>query len=158
MYGRTAVALAALVVAAACSGGDLNQPMSPDGISSANNESYARSGSLHIEKDCTNYFGRAGDTCTITESNLTEIGVGTTIHYLQAANPDFTLSSDVVVDPPGPGNNAAFGHCTLSLVTGLGACVLSGGTGRFVFFQASVAVTPVGGPVFDWDGTYNYGR
>src|SRR5450756_317440 len=148
--------LAALVVAAACSGRDLNQPMSPDGVMSANDRgsslaSFPRSGTLNIEKDCSSYALQAGDTCTITKSNLKEIGIGTTIHYLQAANPDFTVSSDVVLDPPGPGNNAAFGHCTLSLVTGIGVCMLSGGTGKFTFFQASVDVTPVGGPIYAWD-------
>ncbi|MFL5483668.1 MAG: hypothetical protein ACJ8AK_15910 [Gemmatimonadaceae bacterium] len=156
-YGTTTVALAALGVAAACSG-DLNRSLSPDGISRANNEAFARSGTVNIQKDCTAYALRAGDTCTITKSNLKEIGIGTTIHYLQAANPDFTLSSDVVLDPPGPGNNAAFGHCTLSLVTGIGVCVLSGGTGKFMFFNASVDVTPLGGPIFAWDGTYSYSR
>ena len=156
-YGTTAVALATLVVAAACSG-DLNRLVSPDGISAANSESFARSGALNIEKDCANYFGRSGDTCTISKSNLKEIGIGTTIHYLQAANPDFTLSTDVVLDPPGPGSNAAFGHCTLSLVTGIGECVLSGGTGKFTFFEASVAISPIGGGFFAWDGTYSYGR
>jgi hypothetical protein len=152
------VALTAVVVAAACSGGDSYHPMSPDGISSANNESYARSGSVHIEKDCTNYFGRAQDTCTITKSNLKEIGVGTVIHYLQQANQDFTLSSDVVIDPPGPGNNVVFGHCALSLVSGIGICGLSGGTGKFTFFHATVDVSPAGGKLFDWDGTYSYGQ
>ena len=161
-YGM-ALALTALVVAAACSGRDLNQPMSPDAISSANDRETGlalspRSGSLNIEKDCTAYALQAGDTCTITKSNLKEIGVGTTIHYLQAANPDFTLSTDVVLDPPGPGNNVAFGHCTLSLVTGTGTCALSGGTGKFTFFEASVAISPIGGAFFAWDGTYTYSR
>jgi hypothetical protein len=156
-YGM-AVALTALVVAAACSGGDLNQPLSPDRNSIATNESSARSGSLHIEKDCTNYFGRAGDTCTITKSNFKGFEVGSVIHYLQAANPDFTISTDVVLDPPGSGNNTAFGHCTVDLLAGTGVCAFSGGMGKFADLRAIVAVSPVGGPIYAWDGTYSYGR
>ena len=160
-YGRTTVALTTLAVAAACSGGDLSQPVSPDGISSANTAvtgltSAARSGGLHTVKDCTNYF--TSDTCTITQSNLKEIEVGSVVHYLQKANPDFTVSSDVILDPPRPGNNRAFGHCNVNLVTGLGECVFSGGTGKFTFFHARVDVTPAGGPFFAWDGTYSYHR
>ena len=163
MKYRMAVAVTALVVAAACSGSDLNQPTSPDGVSSANKavssmESSARGGSLHTEKDCTYYQGRAGDVCTITKSSLKEIEVGSVIHYLQAANPDFTASSDVILDPPGPGNNTAFGHCTVNLLTGTGICVFNGGTGKFTFFHARVDVTPVGGPIYAWNGTYSYGQ
>jgi hypothetical protein len=158
-YGRTIVALTALVVAAGCSSGDLNQPVSPDGVSSASKvatslASAARSGSLQTQKDCSNYF--TNDTCTITQSNLKEIEVGSVVHYLQKANPDFTVSSYVFLDPPGPGNNRAFGHCNVNLITGLGECVFSGGTGKFTFFNARVDVTPVGGPVFAWSGTYSY--
>jgi hypothetical protein len=157
-YGTTTVALAALVVAAACSG-DLNQPVSPDGISSANSESFARSGPLHTQKDCTNYYGRVGDTCTITKSNLSEIEVGSVIRYLVAANLEtLTYDGPVVLDPPGPGNNAAAGHCTVNLAAGTGVCAFSGGTGKFAFFNASVDVTPVGGVIYAWDGTYSYGR
>src|SRR2546423_3823618 len=83
-YGTMAVALTALVVAAACGGSD--QPVSPDGVTNPNNPvAGARIGTLHTEKDCTNYFGRAGDSCTITKSNLREIAVGSIRHYLPTA-------------------------------------------------------------------------
>ena len=155
-YGM-AVALTAMVVAAGCSSGDLNQPLSPDRISSANNESSARSGILATEKDCTNYYGRAGDTCTLTESNVKEIEVGSTVHYLVAANLEtLTYDGAVVLDPPGPGNNAAFGHCTVNLAAGTGICMFSGGTGKFTSFNARVDVTPVGGAIYAWNGTYSY--
>lgn len=75
---------------------------------------------------------------------------------------DWCLSTqrdtDVILNQPGPGNNVAFGHRTLSLVTGVGACSLSGGTGRFTRFQADVDVSPLGWPNFAWDGTYSYSR
>ena len=33
---------------------------------------------------------------------------------------------------------------------------LSGGTGQFAGFEASVAVTYTGGPNWAWDGTYSF--
>jgi hypothetical protein len=62
----------------------------------------------------------------------------------------------VVLDPPGPGNNTAFGHCELEFATGVGRCTFSGGTGKFTWFQASVAVSYLGGPNWAWDGTYSF--
>ena len=121
-----------------------------------------RSGDLHVRKDCSNggtepYAGQAGDFCTIRSSNLGAIEVDSKVVYAQAA--DFTthtLDSDVVLDPPGPGNNLAFGHCHLDLVTGVGLCTFSGGTGKFTLFHASVNVSHLGGPHYAWDGTYNF--
>ena len=55
------------------------------------------------------------------------------------------LDSDVVLDPPGPGNNTAFGHCAVNLGDGTGRCTWSGGTGKFTWFHASVDVSPRGG-------------
>ena len=150
-YG-TMAALTALVVAAACSGSD---PVSPSVVTNPNSPvSGARLGNLHTEKDCTNYFGLAGDTCTITKSNLTEIAVGSVIEYLQAANSDFTASTDVVLDVGG--SSKAFGHCTVNRITGTGVCEFRGGTGKFSFFNALVDVTRVGGVIDAWDGTYSF--
>jgi len=153
-YGTMTVTFTALVVAAACTGRDA---LSPNGITNPNNPVLeARSGNLNTQKDCAKYFGLAGDTCTITKSNLTEIGVGSVIHYLQAANSDFTASGDVILDAGG--SNKAFGHCTVERLTGTGVCVFNGGTGRFSFFSARVAVTPVGGVIDAWDGTYSFSQ
>ena len=110
-----------------------------------------------MEKECSTYVGQAGGHCTITASNLKAIEVGSTITYLQAA--DFgtgTLNTDIVLDPPGPGNNTAFGHCEVNLVTGFGSCTLSGGTGKFTWLSASVEVTPVGGVNWEWDGPFSF--
>ena len=96
-----------------------------------------RSGDLQVTKECSGYTGGAGSFCTITSSNVKAIEVGSRILYLQ---PDqlFTPSgSDVVLDPPGAGNNTAFGNCSL----GLGVCTFSGGTGKFTGFHASVDVS-----------------
>ena len=50
--------------------------------------------------------------------------------YAQAAGAT-SLDSDIVLDPPGRGNNKAFGHCALDFATGIGLCTFSGGTGKF---------------------------
>src|SRR5439155_7679609 len=91
-----------------------------------------RSGDLHVTKECSGYTGGAGSFCTITSSNVKAIEVGSRIVYLQPANLFTSSGSDVVLDPPGPGNNKAFGHCSLFL----GVCTFSGGTGKFTWFDA----------------------
>ena len=114
-----------------------------------------RIGDLHVAKECSGYNGGPGSFCTITSSNVQAIEVDSRILYLQ---PDklFTPSgSDVVLDPPGPGNNTAFGHCSLVLRV----CTFSGGTGKFTWFNATVRVSP---PTPDdpdnwhWEGTYSF--
>jgi hypothetical protein len=63
----------------------------------------------------------------------------------------------MVLDLPGPGNNTASGHCRLNLVTGIGLCTFSGGTGKFTHFAASVNVSPpTDGVNWHWDGTYSF--
>ena len=112
-----------------------------------------RSGDLHVTKECSGYTGGAGSFCTITSSNVKAIEVGSRILYLQPDQLFTPLGSDVVLDPPGPGNNTAFGHCSLAL----GVCTFSGGTGKFTWFHARVDVTH--SPDFSlwfWEGTYSF--
>lgn len=117
--------------------------------------SFPRSGELHIEKECSQYAGQAGQFCTITSSNLAEIEKGTRVIY--ASNFVFPLlDSDVALELPGPGNNRAFGHCSLDATTGVGRCTFSGGTGKFTHFSARVDVSYLGGPDWAWDGTYSF--
>src|SRR5262245_6599429 len=71
-----------------------------------------RSGELHVTKECSQNAGLAGQFCTITSSNVDAIEVGSRVIYLTARGPA-GLDSDVILEPPGPGNNRAFGHCTL---------------------------------------------
>jgi hypothetical protein len=116
-----------------------------------------RSGDLHVTKECSQYTHLAGGFCTITSSNLAAIPVGSKVIYLQALV-GTVLETDVVLDPPGPGNNMAFGHVHLDLVTKLGTVTFAGGTGKFKWFTGSVAVTqnlavPFG---WFWDGTYSF--
>ena len=66
------------------------------------------------------------------------------------------LDTDVTLDPPGPGDNQAFGHCRLDLASGVGLCTFSGGTGKFTHFEASAAVSSLGRPKWAWNGTYSF--
>ena len=142
----TAVALAA------CSDTTAPKPLEPERLLAA---ASPRSGALHVTKDCSTYTGHAGDTCTITSSSVPQIEAGSRVVYASDAV-GASLDTDVRLDVPGPGNNAAFGHCTLSLATGIGECNFSGGTGKFTWFHASIAVSPLGGPNFAWDGSYGF--
>ena len=156
MY-RMALPLVGLLAAAGCGGRDVTDPLSPARAPGASaSMSSARSGDLNVEKECHAYTGGAGEICTITKSNVKEIEIGSTITYAQAAGSDGMLSTDIVLDPPGPGNNHAFGHCALNLATGIGVCTLSGGTGKFTWIHARVDVSPLGWPNFAWDGEYSY--
>jgi hypothetical protein len=114
-----------------------------------------RSGDLHVTKECSEYQGRAGQFCTITSSNVKAIEVGSRVFYAQAAGAT-SLDSDVILDTPGPGNNAAFGHCRLDFATRLGLCTFSRGTGTFSHFDASAHVSSLGGFGWAWDGTYSF--
>jgi hypothetical protein len=146
-----ASAIIASVVTTACSDTTAPEQVAPGDVS------FARSGALQVTKDCSLYFGHAGEFCTITASNLKQIKAGSRVFYASdAVGP--SLDTDVVLDLPGRGNNRAFGHCTLSLATGVGVCTFSGGTGKFKRFHASVAVSYLGGPNFAWNGTYSFDR
>ena len=114
----------------------------------------ARSGELHVTKECSEFTGQAGSFCTITSSNVKAIEVGSRIVYAQAAGAA-SLNSDVTLDLPGRGNNKAFGHCALDFATGIGLCTFSGGTGKFTHFQAMAHVSYLGGRDWAWDGTYS---
>ena len=152
--GLCAVALAA----GACADGR-GVPTSPSAGPSVSPlaASSPRSGDLNVTKECSQYAGLAGQFCTITSSNVEAIEVGSRVIYLAARGPAGT-DSDVVLEPPGPGNNRAFGHCTL--VAPVRRCTFSGGTGKFTHFQATAAVSlPLGGPGgpnFSWTGTYSF--
>ena len=118
-------------------------------------ESSPRSGALQVTKECSEYTRLAGGFCTITSSNLKQIEVGSKVIYAIAPGPT-VLDSDVVLDPPGPGNNKAFGHCRLDLASGIGLCTFSGGTGKFTHFNARADVSSLGRPNWAWDGTYSF--
>jgi len=115
-----------------------------------------RSGALHVTKECSQYFGHAGEFCTITSSNLNAIKVGSRVVYTAAADPIAgVLDSALVID--GPGNNSAFGHVVLDLSTLSGVVTLSGGTGEFTHFHAGpITVACPAFPDCSWDGPYSF--
>jgi hypothetical protein len=123
-------------------------------VASSADSTSPRSGELHVTKECSHYFGQAGQFCTITSSNLDAIRPGTNVVYTSAAGAT-SLDSNLVLD--GPGNNNADGHVTLGFLTGTGVVTFSGGTGQFSGFHASVVVTfnPTDG-LWHWDGTYSF--
>jgi hypothetical protein len=120
--------------------------------------SFPRSGELHVTKECTEYTRLAHGFCTITSSNIEEIEVGSRVYYTVASGPAI-LDSDVTLEPPGPGNNRAFGHVVLALAAGQGTVTFSGGYGKFSHFSGAVTVTRIGAPAlktWSWDGTYSF--
>ena len=118
-----------------------------------------RSGSLVVAKECSGFIPtNVPPYCTITSSNLAAIPKGSRILYLDPDGLGTTTGGAVVLDPPGPGNNKAFGRCFLG-----GDPMrreFSGGTGMFTWFHASVVVT-VTDPntpkeLWHWVGTYSF--
>jgi hypothetical protein len=125
---------------------------------SATNERTRR---LHTTKECSEYTGAAGDWCTVTVSNIRRLPIGTKVLYSQGAGvPENLLDSNVVLDD-GDGNRAV-GRCTLDLMTGLGLCTFSDGTGQLAGFEARIDVTcpsrTGSADECDWDGTYSFNR
>ena len=112
-----------------------------------------RAGILDVTKECSQFTGEAGSFCTITSSNLHAIPAGSKVVYASAPGAG-VLDSDLVVYTRGA--NAAYGHVVLDVETGTGTLTLSGGTGQFKKFSASVAVSYLGGPNFGWRGSYSY--
>jgi hypothetical protein len=124
------------------------------GIVAAAGSATPRSGALHVTKECSDYHGLAGEHCTITSSSLKAIPVGSTVVYADAAVFPW-LDTDIVLYTRGA--NAAHGHVHVYLPTFSGTITFSGGTGQFKKFQATLALSPLGGVDFAWDGTYSYG-
>ena len=118
---------------------------------SAQNTGTPRSGELHVTKECSQYYGNAGEFCTIVGSNLNAIDAGMNVVYTSPFGAT-GLDSDLVLD--GPDNNDAYGHVILNSVTS--EVTFSGGTGRFSGFHASVAVTQSDDGLWHWDGTYSF--
>jgi len=114
-----------------------------------------RSGVLKVYKECSEYTGLSGSFCTIKSSTLEEIKAGSKVVYLQPKS----LASDVILDPPGPGNDKAYGRCSLNKA-GNGTCVFTRGTGVFAGFHANLRVThlgdPAASPFYYWDGPYSF--
>ena len=154
------IAIMAAVVTTACSDATAPKQLVPGTVAATAlapsfSATFPRSGALHITKECSQYTRLAGGFCTITSSNLDGIEVGTKVIYAVASGAT-VLNSDVVLAPPGPGNNKAFGHVVLDLASGQGVVTISGGTGRFTWLNASVVVSRLVRPNWAWEGTYSF--
>lgn len=143
----------------------------------------AKSGDLHLEKNCSAYHaagGPAGGFCTFVYSNIPEIiPVGSSIFVDQAfgipsvppplsglASNRPMLDSNVLIYV-GTGDWAV-GRCTFDGTTFLGLCTISDGVGSLAGFHARWEVSPcpalpattTGCPVagmadFEYNGTYS---
>ena len=136
LIGIVAIVGAALVVTAGATG-----------------KSAARSGALHVTKECSQYDGSVGSFCTITSSNISAIKPGMRVVYLASPAAGILNANLVLTSGNGP---EAFGHVVLNLMTQQGTVTFSGGTGRFSNFQANVGVTLGSGGAWHWDGTYSF--
>ena len=116
-----------------------------------------RSGDLVVAKECSGFVNDP-PYCTITASNLAAIPQGSRIVYLDPSGLAEPTGGAVVLDPPRPGNNKAFGTCFLG--SDPMHCEFSGGTGMFRWFQASVIVTVTDlgttDELWHWAGTYSF--
>jgi hypothetical protein len=116
-----------------------------------------RSGDLVVTKECSGFVNDP-PYCTITSSNLAAIPEGSRIVYLDPAGLGTATGGAVVLDPPSPGNNKAFGTCFLA--GDPMHCEFSGGTGKFTWFHASVVVTVTdlgtADELWHWAGTYSF--
>jgi hypothetical protein len=112
-----------------------------------------RSGDLVVAKECSGFVNDP-PYCSITSSNLAAIPEGSRIVYLDPAGLGTPTGGAVVLDPPGPGNNTAFGTCFLG--SNPMHCEFTGGTGRFTWFHARVVVTVDNEGLWHWAGTYSF--
>jgi hypothetical protein len=118
-----------------------------------------RSGDLMVTKECSGFVPTNNPPyCTITSSSLRAIPDDSRIFYLDPNGLGTPTGGAVVLDPPGPGNNQAFGRCFLG--GNPMRCQFSGGTGMFTWFHASVVVTVTDQGTTDelwhWEGTYSF--
>jgi hypothetical protein len=116
--------------------------------------SATRSGTLHVEKECSEYTGEAGSFCTIVSSNLDAIPVGSKVVYTEAATEAGGLDTDIVVETPN--GETVHGHVVLDGATQTGTVTLGGGTGELATLAADLEVAPLAAPTYSWDGRYSY--
>jgi hypothetical protein len=118
-----------------------------------------RSGDLVVTKECSGFVPtNVPPYCTIISASLPAIPEGSKILYLDPAGLGTSTGGAVVLDPPGPGNNKAFGTCFLG--GNPMHCEFSGGTGMFTWFHAGVVVTVTDpgttNELWHWAGTYSF--
>src|SRR5437868_813346 len=156
MTYRIALPVLALILAGACSGKDATAPSGKLAPAAANaDRESARSGDLIAVKNCEGYTGLAGQSCTLTSTNLKQIPAGTKVVYASGLGAG-VLESDITLYPPGENGSVAFGHVSLNLATKTGTAWITGGTGRFKHFRATVDIAYVSGRNWTWRGSYTF--
>ena len=113
----------------------------------------ARTGTMHLEKECSEYTGAAGSFCTIVSSDLDAIPTGSKVIYREAATASGGLDSDISVETPD--GDVANGHVVLDGATQTGTVTLRGGSGAFATLTADLEVAQVTGPTYRWDGPFS---
>ena len=116
--------------------------------------SATRTGTMHVEKECSEYTGKAGDFCTIASSNFDGIPVGSKVVYLEPMNASGGLDTDIVVKTPD--GDSINGHVVLDGSTQTGTVTLNGGTGDLAGIAADLVVAPLDAPNYSWDGSYSH--
>jgi hypothetical protein len=107
---------------------------------------------LSLSKECSEFTAHSGDHCTITESSLDAIPVGSKVYYYGPVIGPAILSTSIVL-VAGEGTTA-IGYCNVELAKSAGACTFWAGSGKLAGFQALVNLTIDGAGLFHWDGTY----
>jgi hypothetical protein len=113
---------------------------------------------LKIAKECSQYSGETPSFCTITESNLAAVPVGTKILYYGPMVNSPLFSNSAAVLAVGPGDTAV-GHCIVydTATPPYGLCAFHAGSGTLTGFQAIVKVTVDDKQIWHWDGGYVIG-
>ena len=147
---------AGALAAAGCAGGRAT-PTSPSAMDAPSGleatpsgpAGSARHGVLLLTKTCD-----AIDHCTVITSSSGPFPVGSDVNYFGPLLESRT-TSDIRVTTPG--GDTADGHCSVSYRTGVGTCVITGGTGALRGLHANLDVSSDAEfVVFTWQGRYHF--
>lgn len=113
---------------------------------------------LKITKECSQYSGEIPSFCTVTESNLSAVPVGTKILYYGPVTSNPLFGSTAVALAVGPGDSA-LGYCITydSADPPTGLCAFHAGSGSPAGLQAIVKVSVDDQQLWHWEGGYLLG-
>ena len=113
---------------------------------------------IHLVKDCSMFSGDIPSVCSISQSDIGEIPIGSSISYTgPVVNGSYFLSSFVTVDAGG--GSTATGYCifdTQAVLDNTGLCTFWTGTGGLSGFTAILHVTIDASGLWHLDGTYHF--
>jgi hypothetical protein len=110
---------------------------------------------IHLVKDCSTYTGEKPSLCTISESDMAALLVGTKVWYQgPVLTNTYFLSSNVLLDA-GNGSTAT-GYCIFDAraTESAGMCTFWEGTGALTGFTAILHVSIDGQGEWHMDGVY----